>query len=203
MLNNGPDLRTRLGVCQRQGPFFVVLRPHCGPEIAHGDRKDSVTVVQAWFQGMTPRLDDVAPARLLPEGDLEEVGPEVLAAARACAAAGRPPATEAPQVVVTAADQVWRVGFTPEPWAWSGWEWAGADGRFHDRWDDRQSNFRTIYAQSAPSGRILDLRANTPIDISAGQTRWARAKRRIRRGASSGTRRRYYAGLRMFALDCE
>ena len=50
--------------------------------------RDSATVVQAWFQGMNPRLDDVAPARLLREGDLDQVGPEVLAAARAFAAAG-------------------------------------------------------------------------------------------------------------------
>jgi len=50
--------------------------------------KDSVAVVQAWFQGMKPRLQDVAPARLLREGDLRQVGPEVLAAARAFAAEG-------------------------------------------------------------------------------------------------------------------
>lgn len=50
--------------------------------------KDSAAVVQAWFQGMSPRLDDVAPARLLREGDLGQVGPDVLAAARAFAAAG-------------------------------------------------------------------------------------------------------------------
>lgn len=50
--------------------------------------KDSAGVVQAWFQGMNPRLDDVAPARLLREGDLEQVGPNILAAARAFAAAG-------------------------------------------------------------------------------------------------------------------
>jgi len=50
--------------------------------------KDAPGVVQAWFQGMNPRLDDVAPARLLREGDLEQVGPGVLAAARAFAAAG-------------------------------------------------------------------------------------------------------------------
>jgi hypothetical protein len=50
--------------------------------------KDSAAVVQTWFQGMNPRLDDVAPARLLREGDLDQVGPEVLAAARAFAAGG-------------------------------------------------------------------------------------------------------------------
>lgn len=50
--------------------------------------KDSTGAVQAWFQGMNPRLDDVAPARLLREGDLEQVGPAILAAARAFAAQG-------------------------------------------------------------------------------------------------------------------
>lgn len=50
--------------------------------------KDSVAVVQAWFQGMNPRLNDVSPARLLREGEPAEVGPLVLAAARAFAAEG-------------------------------------------------------------------------------------------------------------------
>lgn len=50
--------------------------------------KDSAEVVGAWFQGMNPRLGDVAPARLLREGDLDEAGPLVLAAARAFAAEG-------------------------------------------------------------------------------------------------------------------
>ena len=50
--------------------------------------KDSAPVVQAWFQGMNPRLDDVSPARLLRDGDLDQVGPSVLAAARAFAAEG-------------------------------------------------------------------------------------------------------------------
>lgn len=51
-------------------------------------QKDSAGVAQAWFQGMNPQLDDVAPARLLREGDLDTVGPRVLAAARAFAAVG-------------------------------------------------------------------------------------------------------------------
>lgn len=50
--------------------------------------KDAAAVVQAWFQGMNPRLNDVAPARLLRDGELSEVGPAVLAAARAFAAEG-------------------------------------------------------------------------------------------------------------------
>lgn len=44
---------------------------------------DDAAVARAWFQGMNPQLDDRSPARLLREGDLDEVGPEVLRAARA------------------------------------------------------------------------------------------------------------------------
>jgi hypothetical protein len=39
-------------------------------------------------QGLNPQLDDWSPARLLREGDIDEVGPLVLAAARAFAASG-------------------------------------------------------------------------------------------------------------------
>ena len=51
-------------------------------------QRDAAPVVQAWFMGMNPQLDDVPPARLLREGRLEDAGPAVLAAARAFAAAG-------------------------------------------------------------------------------------------------------------------
>jgi hypothetical protein len=44
---------------------------------------DGPGVARAWFQGMNPQLDDRSPARLLREGNLDEVGPEVLRAARA------------------------------------------------------------------------------------------------------------------------
>jgi hypothetical protein len=50
--------------------------------------RNSRAVVQAWFQGMNPQLDDVPPAHMLSEGQLDAAGPQVLAAARAFAAAG-------------------------------------------------------------------------------------------------------------------
>jgi hypothetical protein len=50
--------------------------------------RDHPRVVQAWFQGMNPRLEDIAPARLIREGNPDEVGPRVLAAARVFGAAG-------------------------------------------------------------------------------------------------------------------
>ncbi len=43
----------------------------------------SPEVVQAWFQGMNPLLDDVPPARLLRESESDEASHRVLAAARA------------------------------------------------------------------------------------------------------------------------
>lgn len=53
--------------------------------IAH---HDSPAVARAWLQGLNPQLDDRSAARLLRDGDLEEVGPLILAAARAFIAGG-------------------------------------------------------------------------------------------------------------------
>lgn len=44
---------------------------------------ESSQVAQAWFQGLNPQLDDRSPAWLLREGDIDELGPSVIAAARA------------------------------------------------------------------------------------------------------------------------
>jgi hypothetical protein len=46
-------------------------------------RFESQPIAQAWFQGLNPQLDDRSPARLLREGEIDEVGPAVIAAARA------------------------------------------------------------------------------------------------------------------------
>src|ERR1700674_3167273 len=39
---------------------------------------DSVKVVQAWFIGLNPELQDRTPIRLLKEEDIDKVGPELL-----------------------------------------------------------------------------------------------------------------------------
>lgn len=44
---------------------------------------DSPQVVQCWLTGVNPELGDRVPLRLLREGDLDAVAPEVLGAARA------------------------------------------------------------------------------------------------------------------------
>lgn len=51
-------------------------------------RDDDPRVAQAWFQGLNPQLGDISPARLLRDGDLDEVGPQVIEAARAFAIGG-------------------------------------------------------------------------------------------------------------------
>lgn len=48
--------------------------------------QDVPAVAQAWWQGLNPQLDDRSPARLLRDGELDEVGPELLAAARSFSA---------------------------------------------------------------------------------------------------------------------
>lgn len=60
--------------------------------------------------------------------------------------------------IIPASGTVWRIGFRPEPWAWSGWEWA-TDGRFPGRWDDLNGNFRTIYAGSSLKACLLEVLA--------------------------------------------
>jgi hypothetical protein len=44
---------------------------------------ESARIAQAWFQGLNPQLEDRSPARLLRDGELQKVGPAVIAAARA------------------------------------------------------------------------------------------------------------------------
>ncbi|MBG6218987.1 hypothetical protein IWX75_003475 [Arthrobacter sp. CAN_A6] len=58
----------------------------------------------------------------------------------------------------TASQTVWRIGFRPDPWAWSGWEWA-TNGRFPGRWDDVDGTFRTIYAGSSLLACLLEVLA--------------------------------------------
>ena len=49
---------------------------------------DQPAVVQAWLTGLNPELSDRVPIRLLREGDLEKLGPEILGAVRAFVAGG-------------------------------------------------------------------------------------------------------------------
>jgi len=46
------------------------------------------SVIQAWLTGLNPELNDRVPIRLLREGDIETVGPQILGAVRAFVAGG-------------------------------------------------------------------------------------------------------------------
>lgn len=54
---------------------------------------------------------------------------------------------------------VCRVGYRPEPWAWTPWEYAGADGRFHGRWDDPHGTWRALYVGSSALACYLEVLA--------------------------------------------
>ncbi|MDQ2635575.1 MAG: RES domain-containing protein, partial [Actinomycetota bacterium] len=53
----------------------------------------------------------------------------------------------------------YRVGYQPEPWSWTPWEYAGTDGRFHGRWDDPNGTWRTLYTGSSALACYLEVLA--------------------------------------------
>lgn len=56
--------------------------------------------------------------------------------------------------------QVWRVGYQPEPWEWADWRWAGPGGRFTGRWDALDGGlYRTIYAGDSLFACLVELLA--------------------------------------------
>ena len=54
--------------------------------------------------------------------------------------------TDSGDLVVEDADGavVWRIGFAPDPWAWTPWQYA-ENGRFTGRWDDPAGVWRSLY----------------------------------------------------------
>lgn len=63
--------------------------------------------------------------------------------------------------------EVWRVGFAPDPWQWTPWEYANDEGRFNGRWDDQLAKFRTLYTSDTLVGCFLELLAQErPNDIA-------------------------------------
>ena len=55
--------------------------------------------------------------------------------------------------------EVWRVGYQPDPWQWTPWQYAPDDGRFTGRWDDQNAQFRTLYTSDSLLGCFLELLA--------------------------------------------
>ena len=56
-------------------------------------------------------------------------------------------------------ETVWRVGFEPDPWAWTPWSYATDSGLFDGRWDDQFGNFRTLYTAESLLACFVELLA--------------------------------------------
>lgn len=66
--------------------------------------------------------------------------------------------------VIHAADApVWRVGRAPDPWAWIDRQYAG-----HNRWDDADGLFRTVYAGDSAYACFVEVLAYARPDLDAG-----------------------------------
>lgn len=51
-------------------------------------------------------------------------------------------------VETTAPTPLYRLGRTPDPWAWPGWRYSLPDGTFGNRYDDPAGGYRVLYACS-------------------------------------------------------
>jgi hypothetical protein len=55
--------------------------------------------------------------------------------------------------------RLWRIGRSPDPWAWPDWSHAAADGTFGNRWDDPAGSYRVLYAASGRLGAFIEVLA--------------------------------------------
>ena len=53
---------------------------------------------------------------------------------------------------------VWRVGYAPDPWTWTPWQYAEA-GRFSGRWDDPHGIWRSVYVGQSALACYLEVLA--------------------------------------------
>ena len=60
--------------------------------------------------------------------------------------------------MVTDPGMVWRVGYRPDPWTWTPWQYA-ENGRFTGRWDDPDGNYRTLYTGTTLIGCLFEVLA--------------------------------------------
>lgn len=53
-------------------------------------------------------------------------------------------------------EPVYRLGRSPDPWAWPDWSYASTDGTFGNRWDDSAGSYRVLYACSQRLGAFVE-----------------------------------------------
>jgi RES domain len=61
---------------------------------------------------------------------------------------------------------VYRVGRSPDPWAWPDWAYAAPDGTFDNRWDDPNGSYRVLYACSQRVGAFIETLARFRPDLA-------------------------------------
>lgn len=61
--------------------------------------------------------------------------------------------------------EAWRIGFAPDPFAWTPWNYASDAGRFDGRWDDPDGRFRTLYLGDSLLGVLLEVLARLRADL--------------------------------------
>ncbi len=54
--------------------------------------------------------------------------------------------------------EVWRIGYAPDPWAWTDWAYSRG-GRFDGRWDAPAGEYRTVYAGSSYFACLVEVLA--------------------------------------------
>ena len=64
---------------------------------------------------------------------------------------------------------VYRVGYKPDPWHWTPWEFADEHGRFTGRWDDPAGVWRTLYGGSSALACYLEVLAVFRADPDAAR----------------------------------
>ena len=58
---------------------------------------------------------------------------------------------------IALASALFRIGRTPNPWAWPDWAKADLDGTFGNRWDDPGNTFRVLYAATERRTTFLEI----------------------------------------------
>lgn len=71
----------------------------------------------------------------------------------------------APVIVDASGARVWRVGRAPDPWAWIDRQYAG-----HNRWDDHDRVFRTLYVGDSLYACYVEILAYARPDLGPGGT---------------------------------
>lgn len=60
---------------------------------------------------------------------------------------------------------IYRIGYNPDPFAWTPWQYA-TDGRFSGRWDDPNGTYRTLYVGTEMVGCLLEVLADFRPDLT-------------------------------------